>query len=124
MQFDNSSPIWLQLVDECSRRIVTGQWPAGSKLPGVRDLGVELGVNPNTIQRAMGELDRMGVTVPDRTKGRFVTDDTTVIDELRERVATGHADEFVRRAQGLGMQQTRALELLKQRWRQLEGEQS
>ncbi|WP_297739724.1 GntR family transcriptional regulator [uncultured Tessaracoccus sp.] len=124
MQFDNSSPIWLQLVDECSRRIVTGQWPAGSKLPGVRDLGVELGVNPNTIQRAMGELDRMGVTVPDRTKGRFVTDDVTVIDELRERVATSHADEFVRRAQGLGMQQARALELLKQRWRQLEGEQS
>lgn len=124
MQFDNSSPIWLQLVDECSRRIVTGQWPAGSKLPGVRDLGVELGVNPNTVQRAMGELDRMGVTVPDRTKGRYVTDNTAVIDELRKQVAASHADEFVRRALGLGMQLDRALELIKQRWRALEGEQS
>ncbi len=122
MEFDSSSPIWLQLVGECSRRIVTGEWPAGSRLPGVRDLGVELGVNPNTVQRAMAELDRQSITVTDRTKGRFVTDDVARIDELRAQVATAHADEFVRRALGLGMTAERAVQLISNRWRAMEGE--
>lgn len=122
MQFDDSSPIWLQLVDECSRRIVTGQWPAATKLPGVRDLAVELGVNPNTVQRAMSELDRLGVTASDRTKGRFVTDDAARIDALRREVAAGHADDFVRRARGLGMSLDGARTLLETRWQAMEGE--
>lgn len=122
MEFDTSSPIWLQLVSECSRRIVTGQWPAGSRLPGVRDLGVELGVNPNTVQRAMAELDRQGITWTDRTKGRFVTRDIALIDALRAQVATAHADEFVRRAMGLGMTAGRAVQLISTRWQVLEGD--
>ncbi|HIW66539.1 MAG TPA: GntR family transcriptional regulator, partial [Candidatus Dietzia merdigallinarum] len=48
MQFDNSSPIWTQLVAEFSRRIVTGDWAPGEKMPGVRELAADLGVNPNT----------------------------------------------------------------------------
>jgi len=119
--FNSSAPIWLQLVDECSRRIVTGEWPAGTRVPGVRDLGVELGVNPNTMQRALAELDRQGITVPDRTVGRFVTDDTARIDELRETVAAGSADDFIQRARGLGMSLEGARKLLTNRWPDLEG---
>lgn len=122
MQFDNSSPIWIQLVTECSRRVVTGEWPVGTRVPGVRDLAVEMGVNPNTVQRAMGELDRRGITVPDRTVGRFVTDDVAVIDELRETLASASADDYVRRARGLGMSLTAATKLFATRWRDLEGE--
>lgn len=121
MEFNSSAPIWLQLVDECSRRIVTGQWPAGTRVPGVRDLGVELGVNPNTMQRALAELDRQGVTVRDRTVGRFVTDDTARIDELRDAVAAGSADDFIQRARGLGMSLDGARKLLTTRWHDLEG---
>lgn len=121
MQFDSSAPIWQQLVDECARRIVTGEWPAGTRVPGVRDLGVELGVNPNTMQRALSELDREGITVPDRTVGRYVTDDTERIDLLRRSVATGSADEFVTKARGLGMGLSGAQRLIAQRWADLEG---
>lgn len=123
MQFDNSAPIWHQLVHECSRRIVTGEWPAGGKVPGVRDLAVEMGVNPNTMQRALGELDRDGVTISDRTVGRYVTGDTGRIDALRGQLAGASVDEFIRKVQGLGASLDAAQKLLAERWHHQEGEQ-
>ena len=73
MEFDTKSPIWLQLVEEFSRRICVGEWQTGARLPGVRDLAADLKVNPNTVQRALAELDRQGITYSERTAGRFVT---------------------------------------------------
>lgn len=116
MQFDTSSPIWLQLIDEFTRRIVTGQWPAGSRIPGVRDLAGELKVNPNTVQRALAELERQGLARSERTSGRFVTDDTAAIDDARLDLATTAADDFTIRARGLGMSLTAARDLLSRRW--------
>lgn len=116
MQFDPSSPIWLQLVDEFTRRIVTGQWSAGARIAGVRDLAAELKVNPNTVQRALAELERLGLCASERTAGRFVTTDTGVIDEARAGLAAEAADDFARRAQGLGMSLTSARDLLGRRW--------
>ncbi|RRD47815.1 GntR family transcriptional regulator [Tessaracoccus sp. OH4464_COT-324] len=122
MQFDNSSPIWLQLVDESIRRVVTGRWPPGGRIPVVRDLAVELGVNPNTVQRAMAELDRMGVTIADRTRGRCVTEDLSRIEELREEIAAARTDDFVGWARGVGLSLAAVTELLEARWRAMEGE--
>ena len=116
MEFDPSTPIWLQLVAEFTRRIVTGQWPVGAKVAGVRDLAAELKVNPNTVQRALAELEREGLTRSERTTGRFVTDDPAAIDNARLGLAAGAADDFARRAQGLGMSLTAARDLLGRRW--------
>ena len=116
MQFDSSLPIWTQLVTEFSRRIVVGHWPAGSRLPGVRGLAGELGVNPNTIQRALSELEREGLCRTERTAGRFVTDDATRIDRLRAALAEDAADDFIDRARGVGMTQAQARQLLTERW--------
>lgn len=116
MEFDASSPIWLQLVDEFIRRIVTGRWEAGARISGVRDLAGELKVNPNTVQRALAELERQGMTRSERTTGRFVTDDPAVIEQARLGLAAGAADDFARRAQGLGMSLTAARDLLGRRW--------
>jgi len=116
MQFDTGSPIWVQLVAEFSRRIVTGAWPTGSRIPGVRDLAGELGVNPNTVQRALAELERQGVCRSERTAGRFVTADTDRVDALRAELARDTVDGFVRRARGLGMTSTQAQRLIEERW--------
>lgn len=116
MRFDSSSPIWVQLTDEFSRRIVTGEWPAGSKVPGVRELATDLGVNPNTVQRALAELERLGLCRSERTSGRFVTGDGSRIDAVRGDLAGGAADEFVRRARGLQMAREQARALLDERW--------
>ena len=61
MDFDASRPIWLQLREEFTRRIVIGRWAPGKQIPGVRELAVELGVNPNTVQRTLAELERDGL---------------------------------------------------------------
>ncbi|MBB1512997.1 GntR family transcriptional regulator [Tessaracoccus sp. MC1627] len=116
MDFDTSSPIWIQLQAEFTRRIVVGEWRAGQRIPGVRDLAGELKVNPNTVQRALAELDRLGLSHPERTAGRFVTDDAGLITEARLALAADAATDYARRAQGLGMSLDDARTLLGRRW--------
>lgn len=116
MDFDTSSPIWKQLVEEFSRRIVTGEWAAGERMPGVRDLAAGLGVNPNTAQRALAELERLELCRSERATGRFVTHDESRIDAVRAELATEAADEYIRRVRGLNMPQPQARALLDDRW--------
>jgi GntR family transcriptional regulator len=116
VRFDNSAPIWVQLVAEFARRIAAGEWAKGTRLPGVRELAADLGVNPNTAQRALAELERQELCRSERTSGRFVTDDTARIDDLRAELARDAADEFVRRARGFNMRRTQAQQLIAERW--------
>lgn len=116
VQIDGSKAIWIQLVDEFTRRIVTGEWQSGEKVPSVRELALDLGVNPNTVQKALGEVDRTGLTSTERTAGRFVTTDEEAISAARSALAAATADTFVADALGLGMQLSDATTLLAERW--------
>ena len=116
MEIDESRPIWLQLVAEFRRRVAVGEWPAGSKIPSVRELALEVGVNPNTVQRALGETDRLGLTVPVRTSGRYVTQDGAVVAHARSELAEATIDGFIAVVAGLGMDLTEALSSLSSRW--------
>ncbi|NLT25152.1 MAG: GntR family transcriptional regulator [Microbacteriaceae bacterium] len=117
MDFDTGSPIWAQLVAEFTRRIVTGEWPAGARIPAVRDIATEVGVNPNTAQRALAELERLELCRSERTAGRFVTDDPERIDALRTELARDAALAYIRTARGLGMTLPRARDLIEKGWR-------
>ncbi|SFS10175.1 DNA-binding transcriptional regulator YhcF, GntR family [Agrococcus baldri] len=116
MDFDSTQPIWLQLVGEFSRRIGAGEWRPGARIPAVRDLAAELQVNPNTVQRAFGELERDRLVRSERTSGRFVTDDATLIRTLRRRLVADAADAYARRAAGVGLPLADAQALLAERW--------
>lgn len=116
MEIDESRPIWLQLVDEFRRRVAVGEWPTGSKIPSVRELALEVGVNPNTVQRALSETDRLGLTVPVRTSGRFVTEDGAVVARVRSKLAEATIDGFIAVVAGLGMDLAEALTSLSARW--------
>ena len=116
MRFDSTQPIWLQLVDEFSRRIGAGEWHPGARILAVRDLAAELQVNPNTIQRAFAELERDGLVRAERTAARFVTDATDRIRDLRRQLAVDAADAYVRRALGVGLSPADAQTLLAERW--------
>ena len=74
-QFSNDAPIYSQLIEQIKVGIVSGAFPPGERLPSVRDLATEAGVNPNTMQRALAELERDGLVYSQRTAGRFVTED-------------------------------------------------
>lgn len=116
MQFDNSSPIWLQLVAEFGRKIVANEWPSGHRIPGVRELATELGVNPNTVQRALAELERQELCFTERTAGRFVTSDEQRIASARRDLAAEATTEFIARVRGMGIDESAALDLIKTHW--------
>lgn len=116
MEFDTNSPIWLQLVTEFSRRIAATEWAMGTRIPGVRELALQLGVNPNTVQRALTEMERDGLCRSERTAGRFVTDDGRRITTLRRDLAATAADDYLRTSRGLGMELDDAMTLINERW--------
>lgn len=118
MQFDPKVPIWHQLVEEFSRRISTGQWPGGTKVPSVRELAVELGVNPNTVQKSLAELDRLGLTYSERTSGRFVTDDRQLIAASTQGQAAETTTEYVTKMRGLGASLEDTLALVTKLWKE------
>ena len=78
--FTDDRPIWQQIIDQLTLRILKGEYPPGERLPGVRELAAQAGVNPNTMQRAMAQLEADGLAVGSRTAGRTVTQDTAVIE--------------------------------------------
>ncbi|MEF9990534.1 MAG: GntR family transcriptional regulator [Romboutsia sp.] len=86
-EFDNNKPIYLQLVDILKLKIISGKLSAGSKLSSVRDMAEEAGVNPNTMQRALAELEREELVYSQRTSGRFVTEDEEKINLMRQTIA-------------------------------------
>ncbi len=117
MKIDDTRPIWIQMVDEFSRRIASGTWPPGSRLPSVRELAAQAGVNPNTVQRALAELDRSGLTAAERTAGRFVTTDATVVAAARTALASDATDDYITTLTAIGMDLPATTALLSQRWR-------
>lgn len=77
-------PIYLQLMEQIQLSILSGVYKPGSRLPSVRDLSSEASVNPNTMQKALSELERTGLIFSQRTSGRFITEDTNMIEELKK----------------------------------------
>lgn len=101
-QFDDERAIYTQLVEQIERAIATGQLAPGSRLPGVRELASDAGVNPNTMQRALAELETRGLVYTQRTSGRFVSNDATLATRLREEMASGQAARFVADMRAIG----------------------
>ena len=100
--FVNDRSIYLQLVDIIQNRIATGYYAPGSKLASVRDLASEAEVNPNTMQKALAELEREGVLYSQRTAGRFVADREAGGGSLREELSKKHIQAYVDNMRSLG----------------------
>lgn len=101
-RFHSDAPIYAQLVEGITLRIVTGRYPTGQRLPAVRELAVEAGVNPNTMQRALSELERTGLVYSQRTSGRFVTEDSEMIEEAKKKIADQRIQTFLEAMDQLG----------------------
>ncbi|MCI8849426.1 MAG: GntR family transcriptional regulator [Oscillibacter sp.] len=120
-QFSNDAPIYTQLIQQIKVGIVAGVFPPGERLPSVRDLATEAGVNPNTMQRALAELERDGLVYSQRTAGRFVTEDKTMIQQAKRSLAERHIQVFLEAMSHLGFQREEILALLEQEMKE-EGE--
>ena len=102
MEFEANTPIYLQLIDMIKLQIVSGRLKSGDKLPSVRDLAVEYGVNPNTMQKALSQLEWEKLVYTVRTTGRYVTEDTELIGKLRKELADMRISELFEKLQQLG----------------------
>jgi len=112
VKYDSGVPIYLQIIHLIRQKIVSGEWAPGSRVPGVRDLAIEFGVNPNTMQKALSELEREGLLYSERTAGRFITENTGIIDAARERLAGQVLAEFIKQMAQMGFTRERTIKLV------------
>lgn len=112
--FKEDRPIYTQLLEQIQARIVTGQYALGERLPSVRELAAEAGVNPNTMQRALSELERLGLVYSQRTAGRMITDDAKKIGEMKMQLAQDVIEEFLQNMKKLGYEQKEIAQLIEQ----------
>lgn len=110
--FTNDRPIYLQLVEQLELYITTGHFPPGSKLPSVRDLAIQAQVNPNTMQKALQELEDKKLIITERTNGKFVTDDEKFVHKQRDKLAQHKVTTFLHEMQELGLSRTEIIAYL------------
>ena len=118
-QFDSSRPIYAQLVERLKAKILAGIYPPGGHLDSVRDLAAAAGVNPNTMQRALAQLENESLVRTERTAGRYVTEDRALIEQLRAEAARNLTAEFLEKLRGIGYGLEQAAALL-ERWNEKE----
>jgi DNA-binding transcriptional regulator YhcF (GntR family) len=111
-QFNSNRPIYQQIVDEIELRILNGTYEMGMRLPSVRDLAVLAAVNPNTMQRALAELEEMGLVSTQRNTGRTVTTDDSAVSRARDSKASLLAETFLMQMKALGLSRKEVLERL------------
>jgi len=111
-QLNTNAPIYSQLIYNLKLAIVAGQYSPGDRMPSVRDMAMEAGVNPNTMQRALQELERDALVYSQRTAGRFVTEDEEVIEAAKNALAQARVAQFFSAMSGLGFQPAEILALI------------
>ncbi len=110
---DSDRPIFVQIIEHLEYDIVSGALPSGAKVPSVRELASEAAVNPNTMQRALSEMERLGLMRTERTSGRYVTDDESVIESLKQNLASVGVDAFIKQMKRLKLDRDDVLEMIK-----------
>ncbi len=109
---NSERPIYSQLMERITFDIISGIYPPGSQLPSVRALAQDAGVNPNTMQKAMAELERPGLTSSQRPSGRFITEDLGMIDKTKKELASEEIKEFLKKMERIGFSRETTLKLI------------
>ena len=113
-EFQSDRPIYSQLIDKIELRIISGFYPPDSKLPSVRELAAEAAVNPNTMQKALAELEQRELIYSQRTNGRFITSDTQLIQQKREQVASDEVGKLFGTMHHLGYNSVQTISFVEQ----------
>ena len=114
MKWDLTSdrPIYTQLIEQITQRIVSGEYIAGEKLPSVRDMAQQAAVNPNTMQKALAELERSGLVHTERTAGRYITEDIEMLKSIKSDLANNQIVEFFEKMNQLGFDRAQTINLI------------
>lgn len=119
--FHNLTPIYIQLVERINRQIVRQDLKPGDKLPSVREMAIQVGINPNTVQRTYRELELMGIVETRRGQGTFVTENKQVLEKLRQMMKESRIESFVREMSEMGYSAEEMMEGLNRYLRRKKG---
>lgn len=111
--FDNERPIYIQLVEKLELNIISGKIKPGERIPSVRELALTLKVNPNTMQKALAELESNGLIYTERTNGKFVSDNKKLIEERKEKLAKEKTKKFIDDMNSIGISFNETIDYLK-----------
>lgn len=120
-ELNDGRPLYLQLADHIKKEIFSGSYHPGDKIPSVRELALVAGVNPNTMQKALTELESLGIVYTNRTAGRYITEDTRLLQSLRRQTANAEIHIFLTHMQQIGFSSDDALVTLKETCEELQG---
>lgn len=114
MQWDINSerPVYIQLIEQIQASVISGYYKPSDKLPSVRDLAAEASVNPNTMQKALAELEGRGLIYSNRTSGRYITSDLSLINKLKGESAKDLILDFLEKMNQLGFEQEETISMI------------
>lgn len=118
-ELKSDRPIYTQLLDHIKLNIISGKYLPGDKLPSVRDLAEEASVNPNTMQKALAELERLGLVYTQRTSGRFITEDVKMIKGVKESIAREQITAFFETMKKLGFSVEETIQLIEKEGKEM-----
>lgn len=110
--FDNNIPIYIQLVEQLKIYIISGKLKPGERLPSVRELALEIKVNPNTMQKALVELEELKLVYTERTNGKYVTSDEKLINKLKLEYAKEISDKYFSNMKSIGFDKEETIKYL------------
>lgn len=111
-EFNNDMPIYLQIIEHIKGLIISNKYLPNDKLMSVREMSMEYGVNPNTIQKALSELESIGLIYTERTNGKYVTADTSLINRFKKQYINEKVQEFFSSMESMGLSKQEILDIL------------
>ena len=112
--FDNERPIYVQLVEKIRIEIISGKLKSGERIPSVRELALTARVNPNTMQKALVELEDEGLVYTERTNGKFVTDNKQLIEKIKKELAKEKVNNYLNDMKNIGISYEDAIKYLQE----------
>ena len=112
--FDNERPIYIQLVEIIRIEIVSGKFQKGQKIPSVRELALIMKVNPNTMQKALVELENENLIYTERTNGKYVTEDEKLIEKVKKELAQEKVNNYLNSMKNIGINYDSAVRYLQE----------
>ena len=112
--FDNERPIYVQLVEKLRLEIVSGKLKIGERLPSVRELALTARVNPNTMQKALAELEAEGLVYTERTNGKFVTANKELIEKIKRKLAKEKVNNYIKDMKNIGITYEQSIQYLQE----------
>ena len=112
--FDNERPIYIQLVEKLRLEIISDRLKPGERIPSVRELALEARVNPNTMQKALAELENEGLLYTERTNGKFVTINKELIEKIKKQLAEEKVNNYLQDMKNIGINYEEAINYLQE----------